>query len=64
MAIQTLDSQAVPQSAKLSSWAFFDRWIFTFMAGLLLVTVLTGFIPSGQLQLEQIEAGMRGPFLP
>ena len=64
MAIQTLDSQAVPPSAKLSTWAFFDRWIFTFMAGLLLVTVLTGFIPSGQLQLEQIEAGMRGPFLP
>lgn len=64
MGSQTLKPQGVQQTQEDTSWAFFDRWIFTFMAGLLLVTVLTGFIPSGQLQLDQIEQGLRGPFMP
>lgn len=64
METQTANPQAGLQKQGNTTWAFFDRWIFVFMAGLLLVTVLTGFIPSGQLQIYLIEAGQRDSFLP
>jgi hypothetical protein len=42
--------------------AFIDRWIWVFMAGLLFVTVLVGFVPDSFMKLGLIEAGKRPPF--
>jgi len=38
-----------------------DRWIFVFMAALLLVTVLTGFIPSSLEKVAAVQSGQRPP---
>ncbi|MCW4461377.1 hypothetical protein OK349_06630 [Sphingomonas sp. BT-65] len=39
-----------------------DRWIYVFMAGLFLVTVLAGFIPVSLLKIEAVRLGQRPPF--
>jgi len=40
---------------------FVDRWIFVFMAGLLIVTILAGFIPSSIQKVMELQAGVRPP---
>lgn len=39
-----------------------DRWIYVFTAGLILVTVLVGFIPDSIAKIEGVAAGERPPF--
>ena len=46
MSIQIADAGKLQAGQVKPVWHFFDRWIFVMMAGLLLVTVLAGFIPS------------------
>ncbi|HSG35023.1 MAG TPA: hypothetical protein VLA37_10845 [Sphingomonadaceae bacterium] len=41
--------------------AFIDRWIFVFMAGLFIVTVLAGFIPTSIEKVMEVQAGVRPP---
>jgi len=41
-----------------------DRWIFVFMAVLLLVTVLVGFIPSSIEKIAAVQSGQRPAFPP
>jgi hypothetical protein len=48
-------SQASPVAA------FFDRWIYVLLASLFLVTVLSGFVPTSIMKLEQVSDGMRPP---
>ena len=42
--------------------AFIDRWIYVFMASLLFVTVLVGFVPDSLMKIEMVRAGQRPPF--
>src|SRR5688572_21729059 len=44
--------------------ATIDRWIYVFMAGLFMVTVLVGFIPVSLDKIAAVEAGRRPPFPP
>lgn len=43
--------------------SFIDRWIFVFMACLLVVTVLVGFIPTSIQKVADVQAGVR-PAMP
>lgn len=42
--------------------AFIDRWIYVFMAVLLIVTVLVGFVPDSIGKIAAVQAGERPPF--
>src|SRR5215468_143726 len=54
-----------PAKADLQSLAgFVDRWIYVFMAGFFIVTVLIGFIPDSLAKISAIAAGQRPPFPP
>ena len=44
--------------------AFADRWIYVFMAGLFIATVLLGFIPDSNRILANVAAGARPPLPP
>lgn len=44
--------------------AFADRWIYVFMAGLFIVTVLVGFIPDSREMLADVAAGKHPPLPP
>lgn len=44
--------------------AFVDRWIYVFMAGLFIVTVLVGFIPDSQRMLADVATGQHPPLPP
>jgi hypothetical protein len=44
--------------------AFADRWIYVFMAGLFIATVLVGFIPDSNRMLANVAAGARPPLPP
>ena len=48
------------QAADLRS--LIDRWIYVFMALLLIVVTLTGFIPDSLMKIGLVEAGQRAPF--
>jgi hypothetical protein len=52
--------KSVPGTFSLAA----DRWIYVFMAGLFVVTVLTGFIPDSISLLEAVELGQRPPLPP
>jgi hypothetical protein len=39
-----------------------DRWIYVFMAGLFLITVLAGFVPISLMKIEAVRLGERPPF--
>lgn len=41
---------------------FIDRWIFVFMAALLIVVTLLGFLPDSVMKVEAVSAGKRLPF--
>ena len=42
--------------------ALIDRWIFVFMAGMLVAVTLVGFIPDSAMKIGLVEAGKRPPF--
>lgn len=44
--------------------AFIDRWIYVFMAVLLIALVLIGFVPDSLQKIAAVEAGQRPPFPP
>jgi uncharacterized membrane protein YozB (DUF420 family) len=60
MTTNTLNQSELKYGAEVS----LDRWIFVLMALLLLVTVLTGFIPTSLEKIAAVQAGERAPFLP
>ncbi|MCW3847630.1 hypothetical protein OF829_10280 [Sphingomonas sp. LB-2] len=51
-------------NGEIGSAAFIDRWIYVFMAGLFIVTVLAGFIPHSMGMLGDVAAGRRPPLPP
>lgn len=58
----SVDTRHFEQSGGLT--AFIDRWIWVFMAALMALTVLTGFIPDSLAKVAAVEAGARPPFPP
>lgn len=63
MTSSTLDSNELDLSNQNPAKLDIDRWIFVFMASLLLLTVLTGFIPSSIEKVSAVQSGQRAPFL-
>lgn len=55
---------AQPGHGPANLTAFVDRWIFVFMAALLLAAALAGFIPDSLEKVAAVEAGRRPPFPP
>lgn len=54
--------QPVSGARAPSLTAFIDRWIYVFMAVLLTLTVLIGFVPDSLNKIAAVQAGMRPPF--
>lgn len=63
MATKTLSSEGMGSAGNRLVWQDIDRGIFVFMAALLFITVLTGFIPSSIQKIAAVQAGERAPFL-
>jgi hypothetical protein len=59
--MSTQAADAVGFKATTSLAGFADRWIWTLMAALFLVTVLVGFVPTSILKLEAVSSGARPP---
>ena len=60
-----LDATDLPIAAPATSInlvATIDRWIFVFMAVLLIAVTLTGFIPDSLMKIGLVETGKRPPF--
>ena len=60
-----LDATDLPIAAPATSInlvATIDRWIFVFMAVLLIAVTLTGFIPDSVMKIGLVETGKRPPF--
>ena len=53
---------ATATSTSTSLVATIDRWIFVFMAVLLITVTLTGFIPDSLMKIGMVEAGQRPAF--
>lgn len=60
----TLEDSLSVAAGSRSLTAFIDRWIYVFMASLILVIVLVGFIPDSFRMLARIEAGAAPPIPP
>ena len=56
------DIPARPTASSTSLTALIDRWIFVFMAAMLIVVTLVGFIPDSVMKVGMVEAGKRPPF--
>ena len=56
------DIPAAPAAPPTSLTALIDRWIFVFMAVLLITVTLAGFIPDSVMKVGMVEAGKRPPF--
>jgi hypothetical protein len=54
--------EPIPVATDARFAQFVDRWIFTFVAGLFVVTALTGFVPSSLNKIAAVQAGLRPPF--
>ncbi|MBL4582625.1 MAG: hypothetical protein JKY29_12480 [Gammaproteobacteria bacterium] len=63
MASNTLAAEGLHLSGNKPAWQDADRWMFVFMAGLFLLIVLTGFIPSSIGKIAAVQSGERAPFL-
>ena len=61
---ESIESVDFHQKIVSSLTDFVDHWIYVFMASLLVITTLTGFIPDSLAKLAMIEAGQRPPFPP
>lgn len=57
-----MSDHSMPASADGSLTSFIDRWIYVFMAALLIAVVLVGFIPDSLQKIAAVEAGQRPPF--
>lgn len=64
MTIDTLNKNGIMHRAKEPTWRNLDRWIFVIMSFLLLVTVLTGFVPTSLEKIAEVQSGQRAPFMP
>jgi hypothetical protein len=53
-----------PAVAQSSFANFIDRWMFVIMAALLVLVVLSGFVPSSLQKIGLVEAGVRDAFPP
>jgi hypothetical protein len=51
-----------PPQASGGTVEFIDRWIWVFTVGLMLATVLAGFVPDSIMKVGLVEAGKRPPF--
>ena len=60
VADSTINRSLAKKDSTLAGFA--DRWIYVFMAGLFIVTVLVGFIPDSMEKISAIAAGQRPPF--
>lgn len=60
MATQVQSNMSDAQPATLT--AFIDRWIYVFMAAMLITVVLIGFIPDSLGKIAAVQAGERPPF--
>lgn len=58
------DTRATPLPAAGPLTAFVDRWIYVFMAGLIMAVVLTAFIPDAIGMVAGIKAGEVAPLTP
>ena len=56
------DISVTPAAPATSLVALIDRWIFVFMAAMLIVVALGGFIPDSVMKIGMVEAGKRPPF--
>ncbi|MXO62489.1 hypothetical protein [Qipengyuania oceanensis] len=57
---QTIPTGADDDAGSLT--AFIDRWIYVFMAVLLIAIVLVGFVPDSMQKVAAVSAGQRPPF--
>ncbi|MDT8399170.1 MAG: hypothetical protein RQ899_11195 [Pseudomonadales bacterium] len=48
----------------VAPWPKAERWIFVFMAALIVTTVLVGFIPDSLGKIAAVQSGQRPPFSP
>lgn len=60
MATQIQSGMAGAEAPSLT--AFIDRWIYVFMAAMLITVVLVGFIPDSLGKIAAVQAGERPPF--
>lgn len=58
----TLAGSDIGTSRPSGLTGFIDRWIYVFMAGLFLVTVLVGFVPDSIAKMGAVMSGQRPPF--
>ena len=56
------DIPATPTAPATNLTALIDRWIFVFMAAMLIIVALGGFIPDSVMKVGMVEAGKRPPF--
>ena len=56
------DIPVTPAAPATDLVAVIDRWIFVFMAAMLIVVALGGFIPDSVMKVGMVEAGKRPPF--
>jgi hypothetical protein len=57
-----IEPRAYASDSDSSITRFIDRWIYVFMAGLLIATALVGFIPDSLSKIGAVQMGRRGPF--
>lgn len=63
MATQVEAAYANASAGQASSLiSFVDRWIYVFMAAMLIAVVLVGFVPDSLAKIAAVEAGQRPPF--
>ncbi len=60
--IAAADIPVVPSAPSTNLVALIDRWIFVFMAVMLIILALGGFIPDSVMKIGMVEAGTRPPF--
>lgn len=56
------DVAVTPAAPSPNLVALIDRWIFVFMAAMLVIVTLVGFIPDSVMKVGMVEAGKRPPF--
>ena len=56
------DIRATANAPSSSLVTLIDRWIFVFMAVLLITVTLAGFVPDSLMKIGMVEAGKRPPF--
>ena len=60
--LATADISVTSAAPSTNLVALIDRWIFVFMAAMLITVTLVGFIPDSAMKVGMVEAGKRPPF--